>query len=175
VRLVLNTTETGSAAVVQQLDYDEWGNVTGLVDPICTQGGTTLCLQPFGFAGGVFDVSTGIVRFGVRDYDPQMQRWTQKDPLMFGGQQENIYVYAGDDPINGSDPSGLESGDSSPGDPGGGGDQCPYIPKPCLETCLDLVDSVYNQCVEVGIDESACASNRDNGKRKCHFDCAGQR
>ena len=59
VRLVLNATETGAAAVVEQIDYDEWGNVTNLVDPSCTLGGTALCWQPFGFAGGLFDVTTG--------------------------------------------------------------------------------------------------------------------
>ena len=106
VRLVLNTALTGAAAVVQQIDYDEWGNVVDLVDPACTVGGTALCFQPFGFAGGVFDVTTGIVRFGARDYDPAERRWQQKDPLrMLGG--INVYVYAGDEPINGEDPKGT--------------------------------------------------------------------
>jgi hypothetical protein len=29
-----------------------------------------------------------------------------KDPIRFDGGQANIYMYAGDDPINGTDPSG---------------------------------------------------------------------
>jgi hypothetical protein len=33
--------------------------------------------------------------------------WTQKDPIRFLGGQTNIYVYAGDDPINGMDAGGL--------------------------------------------------------------------
>jgi len=106
VRLVLDTTKTGAAAVVEQIDYDEWGNVVNLVDPSCSVGGTALCFLPFGFAGGVFDVTTGIVRFGARDYDPAMRRWTQKDPIRFQALQQNFFVYAGDDPINGIDPSG---------------------------------------------------------------------
>jgi len=108
VRLVLDTTKTGAAAIVQQIDYDEWGNVINLVDPACTVGGTALCFQPFGFAGGLYDVTTGVVRFGARDYDPAMRRWTQKDPIRFDGGDTNIYVYVGDDPINGSDPTGLK-------------------------------------------------------------------
>jgi RHS repeat-associated protein len=104
VRLVVNS---ATAAVVQQLDYDEWGNVINLVDPSCTVGGTALCWQPFGFAGGVWDVTTGAVRLGARDYDPALRRWTQKDPIRFDG-GINVYEYAAGDPINGSDPSGLD-------------------------------------------------------------------
>jgi RHS repeat-associated protein len=94
--------------VAQQIDYDEWGNVTNLVDPACTLGGTELCFQPFGFAGGIWEPATGLVRFGARDYDPQARRWAQKDPITFAGKQWNIYVYAGDDPINGIDPDGKD-------------------------------------------------------------------
>ncbi len=85
VRLVLNTTKTGSAAVVQQIDYDEWGNVTNLVDPELHGWRDSVVLAAVGFAGGAVDVTTGIVRFGARDYDPMMRRWTQKDPIRFEG------------------------------------------------------------------------------------------
>ncbi len=53
VRLVLDTTKTGASAIVQQLDYGDWGNVTNLVDPACGDGQPALCWQPFGFAGGL--------------------------------------------------------------------------------------------------------------------------
>jgi RHS repeat-associated protein len=56
--------------------------------------------QPFGFAGGLYDADTALVRFGMRDYDPTVGRWTSKDPILFGGGQANIYVYVGDDPVN---------------------------------------------------------------------------
>jgi RHS repeat-associated protein len=96
VRLVLDTTKTGAAAVVEQIDYDEWGNVVNLVDPSCSQGGTALCWQPFGFAGGIWDVTTGVVRFGARDYDPAMRRWTQKDPIGFaGGAEQHLRLRGG--------------------------------------------------------------------------------
>lgn len=58
-------------------------------------------------------MTTGIVRFGARDYDPQMRRWSQKDRVRFEGGY-NIYEYADDDPINGSDPSGLDGGGKRP-------------------------------------------------------------
>jgi RHS repeat-associated protein len=34
---------------------------------------------PFGFAGGLQDKDTGLVRFGYRDYDPDVGRWTAKE------------------------------------------------------------------------------------------------
>jgi RHS repeat-associated protein len=136
VRLVLDTTKTGAAAVVEEIDYDEWGNVVNLVDPSCTQGGTALCFQPFGFAGGVWDVTTGIVRFGARDYDPQMRRWTQRDPIRFDGGLWGLYQYAGDDPINHTDPRGTDEG---------------------WDTCKALEAATEVACLAVAIDPEICA------------------
>ncbi len=49
----------------------------------------------------------GYVRFGARDYDAVVGRWTAKDPIRFDGGDTNLFVYAGSDPINSQDPSGL--------------------------------------------------------------------
>jgi RHS repeat-associated protein len=62
--------------------------------------------MPFGFAGGIYDTHTRLVRFGARDYDPMVGLWTAKDPILFDGQQVNLYVYAGGDPVNRRDPTG---------------------------------------------------------------------
>jgi RHS repeat-associated protein len=69
--------------------------------------GGTLDVIPFGFAGGLYDPDPGLVHFGARDYDPMIGRWVSKDPILFAGGQTNIYVYAGNDPINMIDPTGL--------------------------------------------------------------------
>jgi RHS repeat-associated protein len=98
VRLVVDAT---TGVVAQRLDYDEFGNVT-----LDTSPG----LQPFGFAGGLYDADTGLVRFGARDYDPEVGRWTAKDPILFEGGQANLYVYVGNDPVNLLDSSGLHFG-----------------------------------------------------------------
>ena len=94
VRLVVDV-ETG--AIAQRLDYDEWGNV--LLD-------TAPGFQPFGYAGGLYDPDTGLVRFGARDYDPEVGRWTAKDPIGFGGNDSNLYQYTYGDPVNSIDPTG---------------------------------------------------------------------
>ncbi|KYF68025.1 hypothetical protein [Sorangium cellulosum] len=47
--------DAASGQVAQRLDYDEWGNVTLDTNP---------GFQPFGFAGGLYDRDTRLVRFG---------------------------------------------------------------------------------------------------------------
>ncbi|WP_437946697.1 DNRLRE domain-containing protein [Sorangium sp. So ce296] len=94
-RLVVNS---ATGAVAQRMDFDEFGRV--LLD---TNPGFT----PFGFAGGLYDPETKLVRFGVRDYDPAAGRWASKDPILFAGRSLNLYAYVGNDPINRTDPAGL--------------------------------------------------------------------
>jgi RHS repeat-associated protein len=94
VRQVINA-QTG--AIVQSVDYDEYGDV--LVD---TNPGFT----PFGFAGGLLDSKTGLTRFGMRDYDASIGRWVAKDPILFQGSGTNLYVYCINDPVNLLDPTG---------------------------------------------------------------------
>jgi len=54
----------------------------------------------------VYDDDTGLVRFGARDYDAYSGRWTAKDPVLFNGGDENLYVYAFHDPVNYADKTG---------------------------------------------------------------------
>ncbi len=96
VRLVVNAT---TGVVEQRLTYDEFGRVLEDTNP---------GFQPFGFAGGLYDPDTKLVRFGTRDYDPGMGRWVAKDPIGFAGQSANLYAYCGSDPVNRVDPTGLE-------------------------------------------------------------------
>ncbi len=87
--------------------YDAWGNVTSFTLDGVDQGTDTSTWPiPHGFAGGLFDSDTGLVRFGARDYDPRIGRWTSKDPSLFGGQQTNLYVYTHNDPMSYIDPEG---------------------------------------------------------------------
>ncbi len=91
--------DVASGATVWRADYDAWGNrtvLTGAAD-----------FTPFGFAGGLHDAGTGLVRFGARDYDPMMGRWTAKDPLIWGGSSSGLYVYSQNDPINWADQGGT--------------------------------------------------------------------
>jgi RHS repeat-associated protein len=59
-----------------------------------------------GFAGGLVDTDTQLVRFGFRDYDTYAGRWTARDPIFFGGGQGNLYGYVLNNPVNYTDPEG---------------------------------------------------------------------
>jgi RHS repeat-associated protein len=79
---------------------DEFGNVLADSAP---------GFQPFGFAGGLYDLDTTLVRFGARDYDGTTGRWTAKDPIGFSGHDSNLFGYASAEPVNRIDPAGLKS------------------------------------------------------------------
>jgi RHS repeat-associated protein len=88
--------------------------------------GAGLEWMPFGFAGGIHDSDTGLTRFGARDYDAQVGRWTAKEPMLFGARRTNFYVYVNNDPVNRRDPTGLT-------DYGIGTDDCSYYGERCEE------------------------------------------
>lgn len=73
LRIVANA----SGTVIRRIEYDTFGNIVDDSDPFFD--------IPFGFAGGLHDRHTGLVRFGFRDYDPDTGRWTAKDPIGFAG------------------------------------------------------------------------------------------
>jgi RHS repeat-associated protein len=97
LRLVVRASD---GLVVQRMNHDEFGRVT---EDFVRTGFVRV---PFGFAGGLYDPLTELVGFGARDYDPEIGRWTTKDPIGFGG-GTNLYEYVENDPINLSDPEGL--------------------------------------------------------------------
>lgn len=96
-RLVVNV---ATGAIAQQMEYDEYGNVLSDTSP---------GFQPFGFAGGIYDRDTGLVRFGARDYDAGSGRWMVKDPIGFAGRMINLYGYCDINPIGCIDFTGQQT------------------------------------------------------------------
>ncbi|MNJ99777.1 putative deoxyribonuclease RhsB [compost metagenome] len=94
-RLVVRSSD---GVVAQQMDYTVWGET--LMD-------TNRGFQPYGFAGGILDQDTQLLKFGARNYDPEVGRWTSKDPILFMGGDANLYGYTWNDPVNFVDPMGL--------------------------------------------------------------------
>ena len=87
----------GNQALAWQASYDAFGgaSVSGTIT------------QNLRFPGQYFDVESGWNHNGFRDYAPMLGRYLEPDPLGRMGRGNNLYVYADNDPINGSDPSGL--------------------------------------------------------------------
>ena len=97
----LKTVVDGAGNPAKVAEYDSFGNVISDSNPTFT--------VPFGFAGGQYDSDTGLIRFGYRDYDSEIGRWTAKDPIFFDEEQIDIFEYVKNDPINFIDSIGLNS------------------------------------------------------------------
>jgi RHS repeat-associated protein len=69
--------------------------------------------NPYQFTGREND-GTGLYYYRARYYSPGMQAFVSQDPLGFAGSGATPYQYANDDPVDLTDPLGLEAG-------GGGG------------------------------------------------------
>jgi RHS repeat-associated protein len=66
--------------------------------------------NPFTFIGGlgVTDEGDGLFYMKQRFYDSKTGRFIQRDPLGFSSTSANLYQYAGNNPVNAVDPSGLQ-------------------------------------------------------------------
>ena len=95
---------TGNGGTVEnKYSYDPYGNITS---------SSTSVANPWQYAGGYYDSSTGLIKFGTRYYNPTIGRWTQqeaKDGGITNPQALNRYVYAADNPINMTDPTGQSN------------------------------------------------------------------
>jgi len=88
-----------AGVVVKEIEYDSFGKRLTDTNPAFE--------LHIGYAGGLEDTATGMVRFGYRDYDQDAGRWTARDPILYDGGQANLYAYSGNNPVNQRDPTGL--------------------------------------------------------------------
>ncbi|GLQ45656.1 type IV secretion protein Rhs [Dyella lipolytica] len=110
--------ENSSGTVIWQWAYQ--GNPFGELAPTSSVG-YTLNLR---YLGQYFDVETGLVYNGYRNYDPTTGRYIESDPIGLSG-GANTYAYVDGDPVGHTDPLGL----SPPGRPPPMG---PFLPPPDL-------------------------------------------
>jgi RHS repeat-associated protein len=88
--------------VTESISYDAWGMPTysGSID-------NRLMWKGLMWEGGPAQGDVvGLSYVRGRWYDPQAGRFIQEDPISVDG-GVNVYLFAGDDPVNGSDPSGM--------------------------------------------------------------------
>lgn len=88
-----------SGQVVDHLNYDSFGKLVYESSPTVT--------HLDGYAGGLYDPSTGLVYFINRWYDPTATVWISADPMGFAAGDTNLTRYVGNDASNFIDPWGL--------------------------------------------------------------------
>jgi RHS repeat-associated protein len=93
VRAVTNA----SGAVDATFTYDPYGNVNSNTNP----GSITNNLR---YAGQYVDPETGLYQLRARYYDPATAQFMSRDPM--SAVTGSPYAYVGDNPLNGSDPTG---------------------------------------------------------------------
>lgn len=96
---VIGLTATGGV-LANTYQYTPYGQTTT---------STGVAPNAFGFESGL-QAPGGLLQFGARFYNPSLGRWTQRDPVdqSRNSTEYDPYVFAGDDPVNQTDPSGRD-------------------------------------------------------------------
>ncbi|WUL72448.1 hypothetical protein OHA62_46845 [Streptomyces sp. NBC_00343] len=110
------TAVDASTLAVTRRSFDPFGNPRGTKPSSWVASD-----ENQGFLGQPTDPGTGLGLLGARNYDPVTGRFLSPDPVFECGDPNQLggYTYAGDDPVSGSDPSGLMLVND-----GGGGGGC---------------------------------------------------
>jgi len=85
-----------SGVMVASYTYDAYGTLTGSTGSLA---------NPFRYAGQYTDAETGFVYLRHRYYDPATANFLTRDPIEAITREP--YEYAGGDPLNNTDPTGL--------------------------------------------------------------------
>ena len=88
-----------SQSVVAKYLYDSFGNTLSMSGPMAS-------VNSYRFASKEWNGNIGFYYFGRRYYDPNLQRFANRDPLQENGGL-NLYGYCGNDPVSLVDILGL--------------------------------------------------------------------
>jgi len=89
-----------SGTLVNHIKYDSFGNIVN-------QTSTTATTR-YTYTGREWEPEVDLYYYRARLYDPQIGKFTQRDPIGFGD-GVNLYEYVDSNPILFTDPTGLES------------------------------------------------------------------
>jgi len=88
-----------SGTVVAKYLYDSFGN-------LINKRGILADANTYRFSSKELDQRSGLYYYGYRYYEPNLQRWMNRDPIEECG-GINLYGYAGNNPVNWIDPLGF--------------------------------------------------------------------
>lgn len=139
--------------------YDAWGNLLA----------STGQIPLYGYTGREQD-GLGYTYYRARFYDPSVGRFTQRDPIELQG-GINLYAYVNGNPVNFTDPTGLNPG------MGGGTESCAFYDARCNQSggtstyyctiaptmCQITPPSDWTRCVRKCLQDfdQACSRNSD--------------
>ena len=98
----VRTVTTAAGALGKRSTYRPFGEITDFnVAP-------AVAVETKGFIGARYDEDSGLQYLNARYYDPELGRFIQPDwfEVTKAGVGTNRYAYAGNDPVNLSDPGG---------------------------------------------------------------------
>jgi RHS repeat-associated protein len=92
--------------IVARDQYDPYGNLLGIAGPLAEA-------NTYRFSSKEWHANAGLYYYGFRHYEPNLQRWLNRDPIEeFGG--FNLYTVVGNSPIGILDLFGLQQKYQSP-------------------------------------------------------------
>jgi RHS repeat-associated protein len=192
--LLARTDATQSAQLLKTAYYhaDGNGNITALLstngliiahyqyDPygrLLAQSGPLSEANRYRFSSKEWQANTGLYYYGYRFYEPETQRWVNRDPIGENG-GNNLYGFVGNRPSTAIDPFGMEEFESqwpdddliktgneiSKGSPAGvcgRGAICLHALRICVEGCES----------EYGL---AAPDEKPRANKACKADCAAK-
>ncbi len=89
-----------SGTVVNSYVYDSYGGRISVSESV---------IQPYSYTGREYDVESGLYFYRARYYDTVIGRFLNEDPIRYRGEDQNLYNYVFNNPLNLRDPYGRFS------------------------------------------------------------------
>ena len=138
-----------SGSVVNTYEYDVFGAI---------RSSTGSQANEFKFTGEQVDASTGLQYLRARYYDEAIGRFPSKDPMATTpAWTEHWFAYAGADPVNRSDPSGLDDRHDQP-------EPVP-LPPPGTTELFNRCQKGWDYCRDVLAPQERARRLRETGER----------